>query len=324
MQAAGDAAVIAGTLSGTRLIGTVRVAYTTHQRQSAPFSGAIFVRRTRHADCARELECYLDRHTRAVDGCAAAHLPNARCTSACQPLPAVYSRLHATLPGAPTLQYAASRTDIAVRPDAYRALLECGVRALEQRVGGLSNLGDYLEFGVFNGSSLLAACRQTASMNLEQMRLFGFDSFQGLPAGAQSEDEGVWTAGEWRSELEFTRAVLDAEGVDWSRVTLVPGWFSDTCNGDTAAAHRITKASVIMVDCDLYSSTRQALDFCAPLITDVALVMFDDWHAGRLAEKGLGEKKAFEEWLAEWNCFSAEPFGRYAVRSETFLVTRTS
>ena len=213
---------------------------------------------------------------------------------------------------------------IAVRPDAYRALVERGIGVLQQRVGGPANLGDYLEFGVFNGSSLLAACRQTASMNLAHMRLFGFDSFQGLPASAQDEDGGVWTAGAWRSELDFTKAVLDAEGVDWNRVTLVPGWFSDTCTGDTASAHHITKASVIMVDCDLYSSAKQALDFCAPLITDVALVMFDDWHAGQLAEKSLGEKKAFEEWLVEWNCFSAEPFGRYAARSETFLVTRKS
>jgi len=102
----------------------------------------------------------------------------------------------------------------------------------------------------------------------------------------------------------------------------VPGWFSDTCVPDTARKFDITKASVIMVDCDIYSSTIEALTFCEPLITDKALVLFDDWHTGQLAAKNLGERKAFEEWLGQSGRFTAEPFGTYRVKSETFMVTR--
>ena len=117
--------------------------------------------------------------------------------------------------------------------------------------------------------------------------------------------------------------MLDVEGVDRRRVTLVPGWFSDTCVPATARKFNITKASVIMVDCDIYSSTKEALTFCAPLITDKALMLFDDWHTGQLAAKNLGERRAFEEWLAESGQFTAEPFGTYRQKSETFIVTRT-
>ncbi len=210
----------------------------------------------------------------------------------------------------------------AVPESAYRELIHRGLERLMGDVGR-HNLGDYLEFGVYNGTSLVSTFRETEAMGLTGMRLFGFDSFEGLPAAAATDDEGKWKPGAWRSDLEFTEAVLEAEGVDRSRVFLVPGWFSATCNPETAHRYNITKASVIMIDCDIYTSTREALEFCAPLITDRALMLFDDWNTGDLAAKNLGERKAFEEWLAVSGCFTAEPFGSYRAKSETFLITRT-
>ena len=210
----------------------------------------------------------------------------------------------------------------AVPEGPYRQILRRGLERLIQQ-NGRDSIGDYLEFGVCNGTSLVSAFREMEALGMTETRLFGFDSFEGLPAAAATEDEGKWKPGAWRSELAFTDAVLDAEGVDRSRVFLVPGWFSDTCNAETAHRYNIAKASVIMVDCDIYTSTKQALDFCAPLITDAALVLFDDWHTGDLAAKHLGERKAFEEWLSAWGCFRAEPFGSYRNKSETFIVVRT-
>ena len=210
-----------------------------------------------------------------------------------------------------------------VPEEQFRALLHRGLDELIRRVGR-DRIGDYLEFGVYNGTSLVSTFRETEAMGLTNMRLFGFDSFQGLPPSAANDDEGTWKPGAWCSELEFTEAVLEAEGVDRSRVMLIPGWFSDTCNEETAHRYHIAKASVIMVDCDIYTSTRDALNFCTPLIADHALMLFDDWNTGDLAAKNLGERKAFEEWLESCGCFTAEPFGAYRAKSETFIVSRTS
>ena len=67
-----------------------------------------------------------------------------------------------------------------------------------------------------------------------------------------------------------------------------------------------------MIDCDLYSSARQALSFCAPLIKDQVIIFFDDWGGGGdLHEKNLGEKKAFDEFLQEHPEFKAKNFGSY-------------
>ena len=112
--------------------------------------------------------------------------------------------------------------------------------------------------------------------------------------------------------------------MDWSRVTLVKGWFDDTATPATAAAHGITSAGVVMVDCDNYSSAKAALRFAAPLLGRRAVVVFDDWHHAGLAERGLGEKRAFEEFLAEHPEFRAEPFGSYAPKAEVFALTRSA
>jgi hypothetical protein len=204
-----------------------------------------------------------------------------------------------------------------------RGLLSRGLRTLIDR-HGRDSLGSYLEFGVYNGTSLLCMYRELELLGLDRVRLFGFDSFQGLPPHAALEDEGRWQPGRCHAPLEFTTAVLDSEGVDWQRVSLVPGWFSETLTPATRQALRLEKASVIMIDCDLYSSSREALDFCGPLIQDEALILFDEFHPRGLAGKRVGERRAFEEFLREWSCFSAEPFGKYAPRTETFLVRRKS
>lgn len=220
-----------------------------------------------------------------------------------------------------------ARDRIATRPrlvpeQDLRDLLSRGLRTLAKR-HGREGLGDYLEFGVYNGTSLTCMYRELVGFEVPHVRLFGFDSFQGFPPNAAHEDEGRWQPGRCHATLEFTTDVLRAEGVDLGRVMLVPGWFSDTLNAATIERHRITKASVIMIDCDLYSSTKEALNFCAPLIAEEALVLFDEWTITRLPASTMGEKKAFQEFLEEQRCFTAVPFGQYAQRSQAFLVSRT-
>ena len=204
----------------------------------------------------------------------------------------------------------------------FRALLSRGFASLVQRVGR-DGFGDYLEFGVYNGTSLTCVYRELDACGLGRVRLFGFDSFQGLPPDARLEDEGRWRPGSCCSPLDFTQAVLESEGLDLSRVTLVPGWFRDTLDDATIRRHAIRKASVIMIDCDLYSAAKEALNFCAPLIRDHALVLFDEYRPYGLDGKLAGERRAFDEFLREWGCFEAHAFGSYIRRAEAFLVSRT-
>lgn len=187
---------------------------------------------------------------------------------------------------------------------------------------GATELGDYFEFGVCHGTSLLCMHRALQKLGIAHTRLFGFDSFEGFPETAEYDDDGFWRPGQCKGDYEITHARLTKEGVDWDRTFLITGWFSETLTEKLKLDHQITKASVIMVDCDLYLSSKEALDFCEPLIVDQAIVVCDDWNTGDLAEKGLGEKRAFEEFLREHPDLHAQPIGSYNQNSQVFLVSR--
>jgi O-methyltransferase len=187
---------------------------------------------------------------------------------------------------------------------------------------GADAIGDYLEFGVCKGTSMACMFRALCGLYLEHVRMFGFDSFEGLPEIAQTEDAGAWTPGQFRYDIENTKAFLDHEGVDWDRLVLVKGWFSETLNSELVRRHQIARASLIMIDCDLYLSAKEALDFCAPLIRDGAVIFFDDWHSQNLDERNLGEKRAFDEFLNSHEQFVAERLDSYAASSEMFFVRR--
>lgn len=190
-------------------------------------------------------------------------------------------------------------------------LLRVDRRALAHLRESAPPVGDYLEFGVFRGDSLLCMDRARREAGLS-FRLFGFDSFEGLPELAPEDESLGWTPGSFRSNYGSTRSRLTRKGIDWSRTVLVKGWFDETLTPDLRERHQLVKASAIMIDCDLYSSAKTALEFSAPLIRDEAIVFFDDWDGGAgLAERGEGEAQAFQEFLAEHPEFEASEFDSY-------------
>lgn len=184
-------------------------------------------------------------------------------------------------------------------------------------------IGDYLEFGVFYGSSLSCMHRVFEEFGLRHARLFGFDSWEGLPEGAHAESRGLWNPGDFKMDCETARRYMTEQGVDWPRVHLTKGWFSDTLTPRFPADHGITHASIIMVDCDLYSSAKEVLEFCGPLVGERAVILFDDWFAGDLAERNLGEKKAFQEFLAAHPDLDAEETETYIHTAKVFRIRRS-
>jgi O-methyltransferase len=192
---------------------------------------------------------------------------------------------------------------------------------LRDQEKGAALAGDYLEFGVFNGTSLACMHSVVEELGLEGVRLFGFDSFEGLPETAGLESDGLWSAGQFQLDYEYTRKWLTRQGVDWTRVFLVKGWFKDTLTRELVDNYKLNRAIVIMIDSDLYSSAQEALSFCAPLIADRAAIFFDDWFP--LADRHMGERKAFDEFMAANPELSAEDRGSYDETSKVFYVTRS-
>ncbi|MGQ0697169.1 MAG: TylF/MycF/NovP-related O-methyltransferase [Panacagrimonas sp.] len=178
--------------------------------------------------------------------------------------------------------------------------------------------GDYLEFGVSRGTSMSCMSRLLRNAGLKRVRMIGFDSFEGMPQ--ESVDQG-WTPGGFHSTEFATRRYLSNRGVPMSQVTLVKGWFEDTLKEETKSRLGIATARVMMVDCDIYTATRDVLRFCAPLIPERALMIFDDW--GWRSDVGeCGQKEAFEEFLEEHPDIKAEPLPAYIPQARIFLLER--
>lgn len=130
-------------------------------------------------------------------------------------------------------------------------LIEGGHHALLRHVVGLHPDGVAVEFGV--------GCGTSAKIIAERMPVIGFDSGEGLPA-------------DWRPEFP---AGSFAHGIPTiPNVSVIAGWFSDTLPAvDFGAFGHI---GLVHVDCDLYDSTRVALEYIGPHLLPGTYVVFDE------------------------------------------------
>ena len=182
--------------------------------------------------------------------------------------------------------------------------------------------GSYVEFGVYLGTSITAAVRafDRAVPDAASRRFCGFDSFEGLPPG--SEHEG-WLTGDFASSLPFVEGRLRRAGVR-DRITLVPGWFDDTCTPATARRLSIPPVAVAMIDCDTYSSTVTSLRFVLPLLAERSIIVFDDWYANNPDGTQLeGQRLAFEELIGTAADIACTDLGRVGTGGRGWTLVRT-
>ncbi|KAB2812265.1 TylF/MycF/NovP-related O-methyltransferase [Pimelobacter simplex] len=128
---------------------------------------------------------------------------------------------------------------------------------------------DYLEFGVFQGSSL----RHWVEMNQHpESRFFGFDSFEGLPEN--------WK----RFDGRMVKAHFDVNGalpdIQDDRLSFVPGWFQETLDLFLEKFdHDPQRQLVVHVDSDLYSSALYVLTRLDALLVPGTIVLFDEFSS---------------------------------------------
>ena len=155
---------------------------------------------------------------------------------------------------------------------------------------------DIYEFGVFSGSSMLRISDAMRAANASFTRMWGFDSFQGLP----EEMKGVPVPVDYTKGRYDSSAFFDASGndliarletkIDDPRVRWVRGWYNETCTPQTLHMLPFSPALYVDLDCDLYVSTYQALDwlFSSKLIRPGTIIGYDDWiHGGPTGQEAV-------------------------------------
>ncbi len=182
-----------------------------------------------------------------------------------------------------------------------------------------NNIGDYLEFGVFNGTSLSDAYLTANKMNTP-MRFFGFDAFEGLPAESEKEDDGVWGKGFYACSFDQLKECLRHKKINPDDIHWVKGWYKDTLNQTIVDKHQITNPGIVFIDCDTYSSSKSALDFLAPLIKQPVIISLDDWRLYDLDLKGEGEYRSFNEFIEANTHLRVTEIETYKRNARSFLI----
>ena len=136
--------------------------------------------------------------------------------------------------------------------------------------------GLVLEFGVASGDTIRFLA---ASPALCGRKIYGFDSFEGLP-----EPWGAYQVTHFACTLPIVQ----------KNVELVVGMFADTL--PPFLAKHASPAALIHIDCDLYSSTKLVLEWLTPRIIPGTVIVMDEYWI--VVEH---EQRAFEEWLTQTN-----------------------
>lgn len=149
---------------------------------------------------------------------------------------------------------------------------------------------DVYVFGIGQGHSM-GMLRKA----LPGSRIFGFDSFQGLPAeDDQASTLKTWAAG-WLPPVKgVTPTSMELVAGGRPNAYVIPGFYDKTLTpalltsfaaNDTSAAVTVTDvramgaATYVDIDCDLHVSTVTALDwlFTHRLVRPGTLIGYDDW-----------------------------------------------
>lgn len=193
--------------------------------------------------------------------------------------------------------------------------------------------GDIVEFGVYTGRSLalLSYYHQQFKNSIHgektpTRKTIGLDWYQGLP----ENDHGRWTQGvfsvnhSWHPTIPkgvkltpmHVSDFFEACGLDTP--TLVNGKYNDPAvvsNFRTIC----NKVSLVHIDCDIYESTRDALNMIKHGIQNGCIILFDDWFNFK-GSSDVGEQRAFNEFLKDNPHIEAIPYQPYATFCQSFIL----
>ena len=178
--------------------------------------------------------------------------------------------------------------------------------------------GDYFEFGLWRGKTFIYAHRMKHRYNQDDMLLWGFDSFSGLP---QIDDgkNNVWSEGQFAcSEIEF-REILRKNNIKNEEYRLISGYYKDSLNETLHKQLSGRKAAIVYIDCDLYDSTIQALNFIHRYLVDGSIICLDDYYTYK-GRSDQGEQKALGEFLIAHDNIKFSPYFDYSPVGKAFIV----
>ena len=141
--------------------------------------------------------------------------------------------------------------------------------------------GDIAEFGVASGTSLKAFIRFTEILNkslphpVAKKSIYGFDAFEGLPSLSDYDhtDHSNVHEGEFLSSGSLSSLKKFVSKYKFAH--LVEGYFQETLPSFIQNNTHVV-FSLVHIDCDIYSSTKEVLDLILNRVAIGGIVLFDE------------------------------------------------
>ena len=193
--------------------------------------------------------------------------------------------------------------------------------------------GDYWEFGVYNGDSILISYKQHQKFkywNESQLKsnepwrvklaknysdyepkFIGFDTFSGLPSN--NEKNLNFDEGNFASSIEFVKSKLE-KVINKNSLNLVKGDFTKLQFSPSSLP-----IAILYIDSDLYESALAALKLSEPNLQIGSVILFDEYH-GFNSDDSKGERLALSEFLAS-SPIKVDRWFDYHYGGRAFLVT---
>jgi len=181
-------------------------------------------------------------------------------------------------------------------------------------------VGDYYEFGVYRGQTLISIYLKLMQVASKRIRNTGntdketeslvlrkeikettifhaFDSFEGLPTLSNEDNKSSdFAKGQYSAGVNVVKNLAKTHGMPQKRICFHKGWFSETCTKDYFLSNSLKPASIIWLDCDLYSSAKDALSLIKLIIQDGTMIIIDDWYCFK-GHPERGVQKAWNEFI---------------------------
>jgi O-methyltransferase len=182
--------------------------------------------------------------------------------------------------------------------------------------------GDYLEFGVFTGSSFCHSIRCSKKVSYLNPSVlatgfYGFDSFSGFGNVSEEDEHSFYTDENFDTDFDAVHRRVKKVAKN-AYFKLVPGFFSDTLSLGPEE-FGIEKARIIFVDSDTYSSSSEALTFCENIVQLGTFIILDDYYSYK-GSKSKGVTKAFEEFIHKTDITVRRVF-TYGMGGAVFVVS---
>jgi hypothetical protein len=197
----------------------------------------------------------------------------------------------------------------------------------EKAMDGISFNGDIYAFGVWSGASLFDLTKYLKANNIEYNRMYGFDSFIGLPEETPNIEKynsfmpGNYSSVSLYNETDIGKIMAEmCRGINNDKLRLIDGFFEESLNDDLIMREGLKPASFIDVDVDLHKSTKTALwwMFDNKLIVPGTMIYFDDW--GSTTEYEGGESLAWCETVNKYDVLARDIYNKKIGESEVCVM----